>query len=148
MPNLATVLKEEVRRLARKELREELEAMRKSGAQHRRDIADLKRKVADQARQIDFLQRQEKRRLTEKPKPEQAEGSRFSAKGLRSQRKRLGISAKDFSRLAGVSELTVYNWESGKSRPRAKQLASLVNLRGIGKREAQRRLNLLSKRAA
>ncbi len=143
MANFATVLKDEVRRLARRELRSELDAMRKGNAQHRRDIADLKRQVAAQARQIDFLQRQEKRRLTTKPTPEKAEGSRFSAKGLRSYRNRLGLSAKDFAALVGVSELTIYNWEQAKTRPRQKQLASLVTVRGLGRREALRRLDML-----
>jgi DNA-binding transcriptional regulator YiaG len=144
MANLATVLKDEIRRLARKELKEEFDALRKGNAQHRRDIADLKRKVSDQARLIDFLQRQEKRRLSSAPQTEQADGARFSAKGLKSHRMRLGLSAKDFSLLVGVSELTIYNWEAGKSKPRNKQLASLVTVRSLGKREALRRLKLLN----
>lgn len=143
MASLAAVLKDEVRRLARKELREEFEVLRKGNAQHRRDIAELKRKVSDQARLIDFLQRQEKRRLSSTPKPEQADGARFSAKGLKSHRTRLGLSAKDFAQLVGVSELTIYNWEAGKSKPRTKQLASLVDVRSLGKREALRRMKLL-----
>ena len=43
----------------------------------------------------------------------------------------------------GVSEMTVYNWEAGKSRPQAKQLAALVAVRGLGKREAIKRLEML-----
>ena len=43
----------------------------------------------------------------------------------------------------GVSALTVYNWEHQKSRPQKAQLAALVAIRGIGKREALARLELL-----
>jgi len=57
--------------------------------------------------------------------------------------RRLGLSAADYARLVGVSSLTIYNWEHGKSRPRKEQLAALVAVRGIGKREALRRLELL-----
>ena len=39
--------------------------------------------------------------------------------------------------------LTIYNWEKGKSKPRDKQLAAWAKARGIGKREAWRRLELL-----
>ncbi len=39
--------------------------------------------------------------------------------------------------------LTIYNWESGKARPRAKQLAAWGAVRKTGKREALRRLELL-----
>ncbi len=53
------------------------------------------------------------------------------------------MSAADYARLVGVSQLTIYNWEQGKSRPRKEQLASLIALRGIGKREAVAKLELL-----
>jgi transcriptional regulator with XRE-family HTH domain len=62
---------------------------------------------------------------------------------VRAQRERLGLSAADYAKLVGVSSLTIYNWEHGKTRPRAEQLAALVALRGIGKREALHRLELL-----
>jgi len=38
---------------------------------------------------------------------------------------------------AGV---TIYNWEHEKARPRKAQLAALVAVRGIGKREALKKL--------
>ena len=44
--------------------------------------------------------------------------------------------------------LTIYNWESGKSRPRAAQLESLVSLRGLGKREALAKLALVEEAPA
>jgi DNA-binding transcriptional regulator YiaG len=65
---------------------------------------------------------------------------RFVAKGLVSQRKRLGLSASHFGELAGVSGQSIYNWERGTTYPRTEQLAQLVALRGVGKREAQARL--------
>ena len=143
MPNLANILKEEIRRLARKEVRKNTGVVRKATAQYRRDIAALKRQVGQQARAIGFLQKQEQRRLGTKPPVALARKARFSAKGLASHRKRLDLSAKDYSRLVGVSELTIYNWEQGKSRPRVKQLAGLVSVRGLGKREAIKRLEML-----
>lgn len=146
MPNLATTLRDEIRRLTRKELRLATGAVMKASAQYRREIAGLKRRVRTLERAVEFLQRQERRRLARKPPAEQAEGARFSAKGLRAHRARLGISAKDYGRLVGVSGLTVYNWEAEKSRPRAQQLAAIVAVRGIGKREALRRLAVLDGR--
>ena len=61
---------------------------------------------------------------------------------MKSQRERLGFSAADYAKLVGVSELTIYNWEQGKTRPRKEQLAALVAVRGIGKREALVKLEL------
>src|SRR5207248_252885 len=65
---------------------------------------------------------------------------RFVAKGLKSMRKRLGLSAAQLAALVGVSEQSVYNWETKKATPRKEQFAAIIALRGLGKREAQRRL--------
>ena len=70
---------------------------------------------------------------------------RFTATGLRSQRKRLGLSAADYAQLVGVSAQSIYNWEREIARPRKEQIAVLAALRGMGKREAQARLRQLAK---
>jgi transcriptional regulator with XRE-family HTH domain len=62
---------------------------------------------------------------------------------VKAQRERTGLSAADYAKLVGVSALTIYNWEQGKTRPRQEQLAALVAIRGIGKREALAKLELL-----
>ncbi len=118
-------------------------------ARYRREIAALKRQVREQEKKIAFLSAQERKRL-EQPEPitERTEGSRFSARSVKAQRRRTGLSASDYAKLVGVSPLTIYNWELGKSRPRKEQLAALVAIRGIGKREAQVKLELLEADAA
>lgn len=143
MPNVATVLRDEIQRLARKEIRALVGPLKKSGSEHRSAIADLRRRVADLEREIAFLRKQEGRRLAEPPSETEAENVRFSPKWVASDRKRLGLSANDYASLIGVSMLTVYNWEKGKSKPRAKQLAAWAQIRGLGKREALKRLELL-----
>ena len=45
------------------------------------------------------------------------ENVRCSARGLASQRQRLGLSGAEFARLTGVSTQTLYNREQGRSRP-------------------------------
>ena len=144
MADLAGALKEEIRRLARKEIRAETGATKQAVAQYRREIAKLKRQVQDQQKKLAFLETQERKRLGEsQPAEETTEGVRFSARSVKAQRERLGFSAADYAKLVGVSSLTIYNWEHGKSRPRKEQLAALVAVRGIGKREALARLELL-----
>jgi DNA-binding transcriptional regulator YiaG len=143
MPNIATVLKSEISRLARKEIKSETGVTKRSSAQHRRDIAELKRLVNDLSKRLDFLERQEKRRVGERPSKEAAEGVRFSPRWLKAHRERLGISAADYGKLVGVSGLTIYNWESGKAKPRQEGLAALAAVRGLGKREALKRLEML-----
>ena len=66
--------------------------------------------------------------------------TRFSAKGLKAHRERLGLSADNYGKLIGASGLSIYNWEQEKARPRESSIAALASIRGIGKREAARRL--------
>lgn len=144
MPNLQAVLREEIQRLARREIRSELQATKKAVSQYRRDIAELKRSHADLERRLQYLESRETERLKAGPRAkEPPEGTRFSSTALRKRRERLGLSREQFASLAGVSASTVYNWESGKTKPTGKHLATLVALRDIGKREAQKRLELL-----
>ena len=148
MADLAAALKEEIRRLARKEIKAETGATKQSVAQYRRDIAQLKREIRQQEKKIAFLENQERKRLHEPAAAEEPEGVRFSARSVAAQRRRLGLSAADYGKLIGVSGLTIYNWEQGKNRPRKEQLAGLVAVRGIGKREALAKLDLLAKEEA
>ncbi len=143
MPDVAAVLKEQITRLARKEVKQQVGPLRKTIGEQRRTIAELKRQLASLARDQAFLQQQEKRRLAEAPKPSAAKGVRFTPKGVKAHRKRLGLSAQDYGLLVGVSGQTIYTWENGASKPRATALAGWATVRGIGKREALRRLEFL-----
>lgn len=140
MPNLAAVLRDEIRRLARKEVKTYASGTREAVAQVRREIVTLKRMVKDQQKKIDRIATQGPDRGNKSATAESMSGTRYSARSVRAQRKRLGLSAEDYGKLVGVSALTIFNWEHGKSRPRKKQLAVLIAMRGIGKREAAKRL--------
>jgi len=146
MPNLNSVINEQISRLARREIRAQTKKTKKLTAQYRRDIASLKRQIAALSKSVAFLTRQEKRRVGGAPvaaSTEASEGVRFRADGLKSHRAKLGLSAADYGRLVGASGLSVYHWEGGKARPRRPQVAKLAAVRGIGKREALKRLEML-----
>ena len=144
MPNLNTILKHEIGRLARKEARGLTKSLRKFNAQYRRDIAELKRVTGALVKRVGYLEAQERKRAQDAPRRVEAEGHRFSARGLKTHRDKRGLSAGDYGRLVGVTGQSIYNWEQGKARPREEQLASLVAVRSLGKREAWRRLDLLA----
>jgi len=135
MPNIGATLKQEITRLARREVRVQVQATKKASTQYRRHIAALRRQVTALERQLAILRR---RGTTTAPAAtgDAPQKIRFVAKGLKSQRARLGLSAADFGRLVGVSAQSIYNWEQGHATPRAGQLAVLAARRGIGKREA------------
>ena len=141
MPNLAGVLREEIRRLAKKEVKAQVGKTQRAAVQYRRDIAKLKRLVGQQDKDIKYLKKQVQQQPGQsQPTEEQLEGVRFSARSVKAQRQRLGLSAADYGKLVGVSGLTIYSWEHEKARPRKPQLVALIAVRGIGKREALMKL--------
>lgn len=144
MPSFAAALKDEIRRIARREINAATHSTKQAAARHRRDIAALKRLVHAQQKELLFLKTQERNRLKQRPGADTSlEGTRFSTRSVRAQRRRLGLSAADFARLVRVSPLTIYNWEHGKARPKEEHRASLVALRGMGKAEAVKKLEML-----
>jgi DNA-binding XRE family transcriptional regulator len=144
MPNIAAVLKEEILRLARREIRGQTHALKRASAQYRKDIAEMKRRVSDLQRRIGPLQKQVLKGAPSPAAPGEASGVRFTAKVLRSQRERLGLSAADYGKLIGVTGQTIYSWEHETARPRRQQVVRLASLRHIGKRDAWARLKQLA----
>jgi DNA-binding transcriptional regulator YiaG len=144
MPNITTVLKEEILRLSRKEIRKQTSILKKASAQHRRDIAAMKRRITELQRKVAPLQKQVLRSAPPQAAQVDAEHVRFTAKSLRSQRKRLGLSTANYGKLIGVTGQTIYRWESETSHPRKQQVAQIASLRHLGKREAYARLEQLT----
>jgi DNA-binding transcriptional regulator YiaG len=138
MPNIGTLLKEEISRLCRREIRRQVGPIRKASAGYRREIAALKRQVQDLDRRAKSLAKRKPGVAVETSSDQRP--MRFVAKGLRSMRTRLGLSAPELAQLIGVSGQSIYNWEQKKATPRKEQLAMLAGLRPLGKREARERL--------
>jgi len=109
-------------------VRTQLAALKKQVQQLEREVAQLRRKATQsQASQLSL----------------DAQTVRFSAKGLRSLRKRLNLSAQELGQLVEVSGPTIYSWEGEKTAPRSEQKLVLAGLRTIGKREALARLQAI-----
>lgn len=140
MPNFGAVLKAEIARLAKKAARTHTNPTKATTAVHRHEIAQLKRRVAALEQLIGRLQRASNKASPASQPPTSGTTLRFQAKGLRSLRARLGLSAGEFGKLMGVSAQSVYNWEAEKTVPRRAQVAALAQLRALGKREALKRL--------
>jgi DNA-binding transcriptional regulator YiaG len=147
MPNIAVTFRQEITRLARREIRSQTLTLRKSSAQFRRQIAELKRQAAKLKSEVARLARQSGKDVTPHVAKGETASVRFSAKGVISQRRRLGISAADYGKLIGVTGHTIYKWEHGTSRPRRAQLAALGSLRDLGKREVLTRIEEMRQKA-
>jgi DNA-binding XRE family transcriptional regulator len=141
MTTFANQLKSEIARIAKKEARVETLQLKKASAQHRSDIAALKRYVA-------ALEVTVKKLSKSQPKPvlkieeELTTALRFRAGGFATLRKKFDLSAEQMGKLIGVSAQSVYHWESEKSRPRASQLPAIAAARKLTKKEAWSKLGL------
>lgn len=148
MPNIASLLKEEIARISRKQSRSETEQLKKASAHYRSEIAQLKRRIQALEQQIKRLGKPGRGAGRASDAGEEQDDSgkqiRYSAKSLASQRKRLGLSAAALAKIIGVSALSIYKWESGNTRPRRKQIEAIAGLRHMGRRDVQKRLEELS----
>lgn len=140
MPNIASVFKEEITRLIRRQLRGETESLKKASGRYRSEIAALKRRIDALEKQVARLEKRDAKQPAPTAGEESGTKFRFKPQGVRAQRTRLGLSAADMGTLLGVSAQTIYNWETGASRPRAGQLAAIATVRKMGKREVKARL--------
>lgn len=143
MANIASVLKEEITRIVRKEVRRETEALQARGVALRKELAGLKRQLAALEKQQRAPAVKASRSGVAPAAPDAPPSRRFSAARLAAQRKRLGLSAEAFGQLLGVSNQSVYKWEAGKARPRAAQLEAIAGVRGLSKRQAADKLAAL-----
>src|SRR5690242_16966082 len=94
MPNVNAVLNDQIRRLARREIRANAKAIKRATGHYRRDIAALKRQVAQLTKLVGTLQKQ-RPSSPQLPPAEAVQGARLRVSGLKAHRARLGLSAKD-----------------------------------------------------
>jgi DNA-binding transcriptional regulator YiaG len=148
MPNVAQVLKDEIRRIAKAQAKLMTTDLKKDVVWLKHTVAEQKRRIATLERDKNWLVESEKRRIKEAPvAPATDTKARITAKGMRAQRKKLGLSQSDFGKLIGVSTVTVCLWEKkqGALKLRDKTRAAILAVRGIGAQEAKKRIDVLGK---
>ena len=140
MPNVMGVLRAEIRRLARKETKQELGELKKQLKVLRRRLAEWNRRmqsIETRARQIMKNSSRGVARGASLEDEDEGDGRqvRFSPVWVRSHRKKLKMSRQLYARLVGVSAQTIMGWEAGRTRPRRAALRSWRAIRGKGLRE-------------
>ena len=145
MPDIAKVLREEIQRLARKEVKAAIAYLKKDNATLKRTVADHKRRLAQIGRDNKYLLTQAKklRETAGKPSDNEVEMARITAKMIKSIRGRLGLSQAGLAKILEVATNTVLLWEQKEGRltfrnPETK--VAIVNLRGMTKAEVSKLL--------
>ena len=102
-------LKAEITRLSRKEIKRELEPIKRVNAAQRGLIANLRRDIAGLQKEVAHLQR-----AAGKAAPAEVDDTKgfwISGKGVLSLRKRLGITQAELAKLADVTNQSIVRWE-------------------------------------
>lgn len=131
--NLANALKDEIVRLSRRSAKQATDPLRAQMTAQRKSVTALREEISQLRRELAKLRKS----AASRPRTEEAAPSgRYSAKSLRSQRSRLGLSSEHFGKLIGVSSQTIYNLEGNPDqRPSQKVIAGLARVRRLGRRE-------------
>lgn len=136
---MSTVMKElkaEISRLARHEIKKELTPVRRINAAQRGLIASLRRQVATMQKELKTVQKDVSvagaaTAALSAAGPEAATRFWITGKGVKTLRKRLGLTQTELGRLAGVSIATVVNWESTQGKVAIRRKATIDQLREV-----------------
>lgn len=141
MPDLKNLLNDEIRRLARKEIRIALEPVFAQIAAQKKTISDLKKQIADLEK---MLRKTNPEKIAEiEEAAEEDNKIRLNAAGIIRIRKKYKLTQSELAKLLDVATHTVSIWELGKSAPRAAMKQKICDLRTLGKREINARLAAL-----
>ena len=145
MPNIAVVLKDEIRRLARREIKAAIAGLRKDNARLKRTAAEHKRRLAELDKATKHLLAPPRAEAATAA-PGESEKARITGMLVRKLRQRLGLSQADLAKLLGVSGQSVYQWErkEGRLALRGNTKAAIVAVRQLGKREVRSSLETLA----
>ena len=143
MPNLATLLKEEISKIVRQEVQDQMRDLKKTIREQRDALARLE-KQAGPAKAKTAAKPTAK--SVAKPAAKPAAGDRrkqlrIAPNTIKKHRKRLKLSQAELGEILNVSTNTVLRWEAGTSKPRSKHLPGLDQLRTISKRELKKQLS-------
>ena len=138
MPDLKNLLNDEIRRLARKEIKIALEPVFGAIANQKKTISDLKKQISALEK---MLRKSNPEKIAEIEEEEKEEtGVRLNAAGIIRIRKKHKLTQTELAKLLDVAPHTVSIWELGKSAPRAAMKQKICELRTVGKREINARL--------
>ena len=152
MNTFSNAFRAEVVRMARKELKPELQGMRKAITGHRSEIAALKREVKNLTSQLKTARRQTQVGGVAAPSDQPIVSKRaaredfvFAPEMLAQMRQALEATQLQMAALLAVSPLTYSRWEKGQAQPRTKQLAKIEELVNMGPAKAEKKMRQAAK---
>ena len=140
MAKIEGVIKAEIMRLAKREVRAVFRPLKREVWQMATKLSNLSKGFASLNRMAKELHLEEKAKPKLEATPEEVKISRITPERISRLRKKLGISQRELGLLTGATIGAVLSWEKGKFRPKAEKKAALVALRKLKKREVKKLL--------
>jgi DNA-binding XRE family transcriptional regulator len=132
--SLASALKAEVRRLAAREVQKGLRQVRAL----QRQIKKLRLASRLHKKGLRAVERSFGRLEARMPSGgRRGRGARLSGEDIHALRARLGMTRERFSKLLGVSPGSIFGWETGRTVPRGRSMARVLEVRKMGVRRAR-----------
>lgn len=142
MADFKQIFADEVRRLARKEVKVALESLTKTIASQRQQIVELRRQVRELEKAAGSAAAAPVAKVEKAEAEEKKVSRRITGRRIVAMRNKMGLSQAQFAELLGVSLSSIVNWEKDKRTPRASQKEQIAKLRFLGKREMSKRLEV------
>ena len=140
---LAAALKAEVRRLAAKEVQKGLRSVRTL----QRQITKLRLRPAPTGAACARWSAASAAWNRECPSGgRRGRGARLSGEDIRALRARLRMTREQFARLLGVSPGSIFGWETGRTVPRGRSMARVLEVRKMGVRRARAQVSTPARR--
>src|SRR4030043_1431063 len=140
MAKIESIIKSEIQRLAKHEVRSFYRPLRK-------EVWGLKLKLSNLIKNFTVLDRMAKglsKTKSTEPKleatPEEVKASRLTPERIAGLREKLGISQRELGLLVGATNGAVLSWEKGKFKPQGEKKTALVALRKVRKRDVKKML--------
>jgi DNA-binding transcriptional regulator YiaG len=138
MGKIESMIKSEIQRLARREIRSTFRPLKREVRAMRLKLSGLMKGFSN----LNRITKEQVQKASEEFKleasPDQIKIARFSPARIRALRLKKGLSQKELGKLIGVSLGTVVLWEKGKITPKPERKGALIALRKLKKREVRR----------
>ena len=139
MGKIEGVLREEIQRLARKEIRQQVDPLRKENRELKRRLVKLERLAKPITRELKKEKEAKLERLADlRASEEEVKSARINPEWVVNLRSKLNLSQAELAQLIGISVSGVRTWEYGSSSPTGARREALVALRKLGRRDVKK----------
>lgn len=139
MTTFAKSLTNEIQRIARKALKQEIAGLKLAHTSQRKEIVNLKKQVRTLTAEIKKVKRT---KVSSDPGVKRIP---FGPAKLLATRQRFGFTQAQMAVLVEASDLSYFNWEKGNVTPRNVHLIKIAAVMKLGKRAALAKLKTLTK---